>query len=54
MEQLQLLGRESPLRVRLPQEVRDELVSRMVEAIMLVFKTESEENDELVTPQDPT
>ena len=52
MEQLQLLVRESPLRVRLPQEARDELVSRMVEAIVLVFKTESEESHD--TPQDPS
>ncbi len=54
MEQLQILVRESLLRVRLPQEIRDELVSRMVEAIVLVFKTESEESHDLATSQDPT
>ena len=42
------------LRSRLPQEVRDELVSRMVEAIILIFKAESEESHDLVTPEDPT
>ena len=53
MEQLQLLVRESAQRVRLPQAVRAELVNRMVEAIVLVFRTEKGEGDDLVTSQDP-
>ncbi len=54
MEQLELLVRENPLRIRLPREIQDEVVSRMVEAIQLVFKTESEESHELAQPKDPT
>ena len=53
MEQLKLI-RESPLRIRLPQETRDEVVGRMVEAILLVFKTESEESHDLAKLQDPS
>ncbi len=53
MEQLQLIARET-LRVRLPQEVRDELLSRMVEAITVVFRTETRESHELVTSKDPS
>ena len=54
MEQLQLLVREGPPRDRLPQKVRDELLSRMLEAIVLIFKTESEESHEVLTPEDPS
>ncbi len=53
MEQLQLIIRERTLRIRLPQEVRDELLSRMVEAIVVVFRTETRESHELVTSKDP-
>ncbi len=54
MEQLQLIIRERTLRIRLPQEVRDELLSRMVEAIVVVFKAETGESHDLVTSQDPS
>jgi len=53
MEQLQLI-RERALRVRLPQGVRDDLVRRMVEAIVVVFKAETRESHELVTSKDPS
>ncbi len=53
MEQLKLIAREA-LRVRLPQEVRDELLSRMVEAIVVIFRTETRESHELVTSKDPS
>lgn len=52
MEQLQLLAHENP--VSLPQEIRDELLSRMVEAIVLIFKTGNEENHDFVTPKNPS
>ncbi len=50
MEQLQLLARAP--RVHLPQEVRDELLSRMVEAIVMVLKAQKGESHELVTSKD--
>ena len=53
MEQLQLIVREA-LRVRLPQEVRKELLSRMEEAIVVVFKAKTRESHELVTSKDPS
>ena len=52
MEQLNLIVREKS-RVRLPQEVREELVSRMMEAIVMVFKAVIRERHELVTSKDP-
>lgn len=52
MEQLQLLVRESPSRVPVPQEIRDELINRLREAIVLVFLAERGGNHDLVTSKD--
>lgn len=56
MEQLQLLDfdRNRAPRMALPQELRDELVRRMAEAIVIIFQARRGEGDERVPSQDPS
>ena len=55
MEQLRLLelGRENSLRIPLSQEIRDKLIRKMTEAIVIVFKAQKGENHDSVKSQDP-
>ena len=54
MEQLRLLDleRQSTPRVALPQKLRDELVRRMAEAIVIIFKAQKGQSHD--PSQDPS
>ncbi len=52
MEQLQLLDFDRK-RVHLSQELRAELIRRMAEAIVIVFKAERKDGHDSAPSQDP-